>query len=68
MIGNLFQPKILPKFSISIKGMGSYYLYRWIRRPDLFFLFFASLLFKVEVVFLSVYALSMRNDIEIVVV
>lgn len=69
MIGNLFQPKILPKFSISIKGMGSYYLYRWIlRKTGPFFYFFPSLLFKDEVVLLSVYALSMRNDIEIVVV
>ena len=39
-------------------------------RPDLFFYFdfFPSLLFKEEVVLLSVYTLSMRNDIEIVVV
>jgi hypothetical protein len=63
----LFQPQILPKFSISINGMGSYYLYRWEDRT-FFFDFFPSLLFKEEVVLLSVYALSMRNDIEIVAV
>lgn len=45
MIGNLFQPKILPKFSISFNGMGSYYLYRWILRKTgpFFFILFLSL-------------------------
>ena len=71
MIGNLFQPKILPKFSISINGNGALTIFidaYWGRPDPLFFYFFPSLLFKEGVVLLSVYALSTRNDIEIVVV
>lgn len=47
-------------------GLDSYYLYRCILRKTgrIFFDFFPSLLFKEEVVLLSVYAFSMRNDIE----
>lgn len=71
MIGKLFQPNSSEIFYFNINGF----------LPDLemdteedrtpFFSFdfcdlFPSLLFKEEVVFLSVYTLSMRNDIDIV--